>query len=644
MGAPVMPKMLKLLSKMRDRAVDAAIADALPHLDQPTAKATLDLLVTRNHRPSQSALVSTFCELTDPLRSLLVERATDLHDAIRAAIESAEVEPRRGAIELVVASKDVASSHLLADALHNKCSSTRELAAKGLLELTRSCPGPAGEESRENAQYAHAYHAHLAAALSDAVSSWEVHHQRPVLEAALYLGDAVEPALLKKLNDPSARIGHMVAKIIEATTDTRLAGFLLRALAIEPLRNSAVSTITRSTSAPLVDAVLRQTWLLADLRIEQGCRWLKDGEWSRTWCNAITDRSSTLPSTAINFIAHLGGTPEQRTQRFAALLEAPNDSVRRETLWRMIADESEETTALLVNFARRTDEPLAELASRESRRRQPKSEAQSTPAAQPVPTLPTPQATSSPVPATTPGQVLERFLDEFDRLTSTDRKSLGGKIMSLVGNLPERLNKYARSSDVDIRARTIRVAVELGIVGDMPECIYELAHDPDGGVRAVAVSALRYLPGVTSTRILRDAINDPQPRVQANAVETLEALGLTGRCEIVSAKLESPNNRVRANTVKALLGMQFEPAADALLNMLEDESQAHRLSALWVVERMGLQTLLDRMVEMSQSDPDGRVRNRAARVLRNLATASPTDPSRRAVGLVSSRDVSGVSR
>jgi len=308
----------------------------------------------------------------------------------------------------------------------------------------------------------------------------------------------------------------------------------------------------------------------------------------------------------------------------------------------MIADESKETTALLVNFSRRTDEPLAELAAREcQRRRRPESTVQAT---RSPPTSPTSPATSSTGTGATPEQAIERFLDEFDRLSSAERNSLGKKIMWLVGNLPQRLNKYARSGDVGVRSRTLRVAVELGLVGEMSECFYELAHDPDGNVRAIAVSALRELPGATTTRILRQALNDPQPRVQANAVETLEALGLSDRCDMVSAKLDSPNNRVRANAVKALLGMQSQPAADALLNMLDDASQVHRLSALWVVERMRLRTLLDRIVAMSQSDPDGRVRNRATRVLRNLAIAVPTGSPRRSVGIVSTRDASGASQ
>jgi len=627
---------------MRDRAVDAAIVEALPHLDRATASVLLDLLVNRNHGPSQAALVATFCDMVDPLGSLVVERAMGLHEGIRLALRSDDRQTRRAGIALIIAAKDASSSHLLADALRRKCSHTRELAATGLLELSRHYCTLVKKDSQETVRYAHLYRAHLRAALTDAVSNLDIHHQRPALEAALYLGDAVQPALLRKLKDPNSPIGFMVTTIIEETRDPRLAGFLLRALAIEPLRRSAAAAIKKATDAAFVASILHQSWLLADPAIRQGCRWLKDGEWSKKWCDAITGRNAAFASTAIDFMSAFGGTPDQRMLRMSSLLEASNESVRRDVFWRLVADESGEATSLLVNISRRDDEPLCELAQLECQRRRNRGGIPDSPPLQKGGNEQTDQATTPNASVTTPGQVLERFFGDFDQLSPADRQSLGDQIMSLVGNLPERLNKYARSSDAMIRARTVRMAIELGLVDEMSETLYALAHDPTGSVRAVAISSLRTLPGATTTRILRDALRDPEPRVQANAVEVLEAMGLTDGGDLVSPKLDSQNNRVRANAVKALLGMQFAGAADALLDMLKDDSQAHRISALWVIERMRLRTLLDRITEMSQVDPDARVRDRAVRVLRAFGTLKPTGPSTRQTGAITYQGTTGI--
>jgi hypothetical protein len=56
-----------------------------------------------------------------------------------------------------------------------------------------------------------------------------------------------------------------------------------------------------------------------------------------------------------------------------------------------------------------------------------------------------------------------------------------------------------------------------------------------------------------------------------------------------------------------------------LIGMLDDASSAHKLSALWVIERLGLHAVVSRVERLSREDADERVRNRARRVLRNLA-------------------------
>ena len=64
--------------------------------------------------------------------------------------------------------------------------------------------------------------------------------------------------------------------------------------------------------------------------------------------------------------------------------------------------------------------------------------------------------------------------------------------------------------------------------------------------------------------------------------------------------------------------MEIPEAGDALLDMLEDSSDSHRLSAIWVVERVGLKSLAPRMAMLSRDDPDERIRRRAASVIQSL--------------------------
>jgi HEAT repeat protein len=158
-----------------------------------------------------------------------------------------------------------------------------------------------------------------------------------------------------------------------------------------------------------------------------------------------------------------------------------------------------------------------------------------------------------------------------------------------------------------------------GDVGPMAEVVYRLCMDVDAGVRAAAVALLPRLPGTVSARLLKKALDDPEPRVQANAIEALDALGLPDRGALISAKLNSPDNRVRANAVKSCLRAEMYQAAEVLLDMLDSASAAHRISGLWVVERLHLGSVVSKVEQMVHGDADEQVRARARAVCDRLA-------------------------
>jgi HEAT repeat protein len=72
---------------------------------------------------------------------------------------------------------------------------------------------------------------------------------------------------------------------------------------------------------------------------------------------------------------------------------------------------------------------------------------------------------------------------------------------------------------------------------------------------------------------------------------------------------------VRANAIRSLLRLDIREAAGALLDMLEDDSSSHRISALWLIERLNLRSVLRRVELIQAGDPDERVRQRARRIM-----------------------------
>jgi HEAT repeat protein len=154
----------------------------------------------------------------------------------------------------------------------------------------------------------------------------------------------------------------------------------------------------------------------------------------------------------------------------------------------------------------------------------------------------------------------------------------------------------------------------------------KLAYDADAVTRSSAVAALGEIGGAAAVAVLRRALCDPDPRVQANAIEGLDRLEAPGREDAMRQRMSSPHPRVQANSVAGLLQLHVFEAGPALLSMLEDASPARRLSGLWVVDRLKLVALLDKVRMIADGDGDGRVRQRADNVLHQLVEADESPP------------------
>lgn len=626
------PPALALLAGERNRAADAALLEALPDLESHARSAAVEILVRRAHAPTLAALVLRFGDFDEDLKSAVSRRVGGLHAATRAAIVSPTFEERAGAIELIRDSVEGKLAYLLADAVRSTCRQTRELAAGALHDMTaRMLDRLITQPPPTDASVVNAQADGLAEAIRTAVQRWELHFQPKVLEAALWMAERVEAAVLEKLQEPQSKIVHVLSEMIEGASDPRLAGAVLRALAVPSLRPAAARAITHARNPLFIRALARRCWLLADREIEHGCRWVYEGPWVDDWLGEVRELADSEAAGVVRFLGAIGGPQEKRMERFRTLLDTRGEEVRRAVLWQLIDDPDKPATDLLTMIAARTGDEIAEIAARECRRRH-----RETPAR---PGICGEGAAEGHVRA---ANAFGAFFEGFDRLTPAERTKLTTELKDGVADLAGHVRAKCASTSPIERCRAVRVAKVLGVLDEVAQEVQQLAHDGEAVVRSTAVGVLSDLPGPTTTRILRDAVNDPDARVQANAVEALDRLNVEDRLPYIRPKLNSPHSRVRANAVRALLRVELREAGEVLLDMLEDPSQAHRLSALWVIERMRLRSVLHRIVELSHDDPDERVRQRAQRVFRDLGAqvaprvGSPAATAGRSVGQVGS--------
>ena len=150
--------------------------------------------------------------------------------------------------------------------------------------------------------------------------------------------------------------------------------------------------------------------------------------------------------------------------------------------------------------------------------------------------------------------------------------------------------------------------------------LVRLATGDDAKLAAAAMSALGSATGEASLDALERGLDHDDSRVRANAVEALAARAsaehLSRFTELAQSHDEA--NRPRANAIAAILDQEPEAAAKALVQMLKDDRTAHRHSALWVAKSEGMVDVARHVAEMSISDPDETVRQRASQVINDL--------------------------
>jgi hypothetical protein len=635
----LLPAAFAYLADERNVAADAALAEVLPHLEPAAQSAAFELLLKRAHIPTLAVLVARFGDFDERLQGLVVAGADGLSAGLRMAVLSPAFRQRANAIDIITRSNSGKLAYLLADALRARCRKTRELAAAGLHQLTARLldrsdadahsaqiesgragsarpifPGGHGPSYRTAEDFT-AQANLLAQALATAVRRWETHFQPKVLEAALWLADLLEPVILKKLEERRTKIVLALRGVLAGATDPRLARAVLRFLAVPALREAAARGISRARDPAFLQTVLTEARLLDDSRIERGCRWIRGGKWIQETVHLLLNWDGGDASGAVRLLAASGAPQQRKIEAYRELIDGGRSELRRAAFTQLLRDKSGPATRLLSVLATRTNDDMADAAVRELRRRS--GEAGPTTA-----TLRTQAVGGGDLRAS---DAFERYWTEFDKMTAGQRAEASASLRAQVPNLSDSLRRRLRSKMSVDRARALNMILSLHLAKQHAEEIYLLVYDPDPVVRGCAVAVLAELPGATTHRLLYFAINDPDERVQANAIEVLDRLDLDERIALTEPKLKSASGRVRAGAVKSLLRAEVHEAGETLLHMLEDQSPMHRLSALWVVERLMLQTASDRVTALSDSDPDERVRQRARHVLERL-TGSAGSP------------------
>lgn len=142
----------------------------------------------------------------------------------------------------------------------------------------------------------------------------------------------------------------------------------------------------------------------------------------------------------------------------------------------------------------------------------------------------------------------------------------------------------AADSDVPVVARQQAFdrlvalgATDMALVSQVAQ-----AQEADTRQRWVAIRALGHIGGAAAEQTVLDLLGDPQPAIRAAAVGALGETGKQQHTASVAAMLQDPAIIVRAEAATALGKLGDSAAVDPLAQALEDRSNWHRGTPLWV--------------------------------------------------------------
>ncbi len=215
----------------------------------------------------------------------------------------------------------------------------------------------------------------------------------------------------------------------------------------------------------------------------------------------------------------------------------------------------------------------------------------------------------------------DRYWSNWPGLSPSMRATAGRALMKIDPGFLRKLAERMASDAADQRLQAVMMCRALDQASYFEPHLVRLSRDADKRVASAAVKALGEIAeSQPAAEALGAALNHEDDRVRANAIEALEQMKRTAA---VRDRLEhiagGRGNRSRATAIKALLELPLADAMPQLQRMLTDGDPTHRISALWVVERLGLLPLVQEVAELARHDVQPKVRRRALRLVRDIA-------------------------
>ncbi len=614
----------QLLQTVGDTSVDRAMAAALPTADPLAAQLIVLLLLQRQQPEDQIAVVLHFHRLPDEIQATVIHHAAKLYRPLREASTHTNSDGPANVVAIVRRSGLTKLAYLVADLLRQGPADLRADAADCLLELAqRIAPEPWHDSSPSADVEAVIY---LQNAVEQAVALYRHHKQPQVLLAMATLAPRPMPKAVESLSNRQTEAVEAVRHLLAQATEPAIRRAAVPLMLVPPLTAAALDCVRHCDGGGTIGQVMSQYPLLRIGPIAVALRRLSDLD--MPWLtDAQADRWPAHQSRGLpDWIMALPMQDQQRLDALARLIRLADPMTRLAALRRLMELQEQEhddpayagVNNLIRNFCFDAHPAVATIALRHLIRMRwaglPKLLLQLVNAEYPkIARLAGDQL--APV-------GFNRFWASWPRLDPEQQLAAGRALIKLDPNFHSQLADHLASDDVDERLRALTIIHALNQGELFEEALLTLAQDEDHMIVSAAIKALGTAASEAAHEAIANAMtHHPDSRVRANAVEALQQHKSVRHIDQLVAMAEQEDNRPRANAIQALLDLRTADALKALGMMLQDDRAMHRTSALWLVETAGLIQLARTVAEMSITDPDRSVKQRANRVIHEMIDA-----------------------
>ena len=607
---------------MRSSAIDQALSHALTHADADEVGDLASAILKRDNANGVESLITQFHRLPAATRNRVVSHADDYAPSIRKAAARKGSSAPANALTIIELGNATRLAYLAAALCRSLEPKVRQQAGRCLVALAKRAvsSAQAHEQPHMNAQST----GFLSETLDKAVKVFSRDDQAAILEAMLWLmprkiGDAQQA-----LSEPGHNASPAMASLIAQTDCEAASRMLLLLVGFEPLGTACIQALAHANASRQLARPLAMGHLLALPAGRGQLNRLTDDE--ALWPGP--EQQKRMPEQARrwlpSYLSAISPSPSAQVPRLTPLIKQPDLATRLATLRRLIAiargpnhdngSTIEAANDAIAQFTRDPEPAIARTAFWHlvhvdyaglphilSELINSKHQAIRRVAAQRLAPL-----------------GFERLWEAWPKLTSERRLTAGRALIKIDQDFHRHLGTRLASTHRETRLRALVMIAALNQGFFFEDALLELCTSDDKHIVASAVRALSGCTSKAAHQVLTMAIEHEDTRIRANGLEAMSQSQTAANLDKLIDLADEDAQRPRANAIKALLELKAKDALPSLTRMLSDHRSAHRISALWLIDELGILQVAKLVAEMSLTDEDRDVKTRAASVIQHL--------------------------